>query len=87
MSDIEKLNAFLKKEDLGVTEKAIKDQVVELDAAIKANSQEREKLTTSLKEKEVEFLRLSGAFDAQLKLILSLSKSDQVFANVLSEEK
>jgi hypothetical protein len=84
MKDLDRLNAFLQKTELGVAEKAIRDQVVEIDAAIKANNQEREKLATSLKEKEIELLRLTGAFDAQLKLILSLSKGDesQAFENV-----
>jgi hypothetical protein len=75
MSDVDTLNAFLQRTDLSSAEQAIKDQLLELDQSIKSNNQEREKLTTSLKEKEVEFLRLSGAFDAQLKLILSLAKA------------
>lgn len=77
MSDIDTLNKFLQRQDLSAAEHLIKDQLLELDKAIKLNNEEREKLTTSLKDKEVEMLRLSGAFDSHVKLILSLSKSVQ----------
>lgn len=75
MADIDTLNAFLQRTDLSATEQAIKDQLIELDGSVKTNNQERERLVTTLKEKEAEYLRLSGAFDAQLKLILTLAKS------------
>jgi len=77
MSDIETVNAFLQREDLSVTEQIIKDQLLGLDQSIKLNTQEREKITSSLKEKEIEFLKLSGAFDAQLKLVVALASATQ----------
>lgn len=74
MSDIDMINEFLQRTDHNKTEQIIKSQLIELDASLKSLSQEREKLANALKEKEIEFLKLSGAFDTQLKLVIALSK-------------
>jgi hypothetical protein len=77
MTDTELLNAFLQRPDLSSAEQALKEQMLATDRLIKSNTQEREKLLTSLKDKESEYLRLSGAFDSQLSLIISLAKATQ----------
>ncbi len=74
MSELDIVNDFLKKETLSDTEKAIKEQLLATDSAIKSNSKEREELTNALKQKEVDFLKLSGSLESQIKLIVDLSK-------------
>jgi hypothetical protein len=75
MSELDVINGFLKRTDHNPTEQVIKVQLLELDAALKSNAQEREKLVNALKEKEVEFIKLTGAFDTHLKLVVTLAKS------------
>ena len=84
MSNLEILNSFLQRSDLSAAEFFIKEQLIEFDKLIKSNNDEREKLSATLKEKEVDFLKLSGAFDSHLKLILSLSKVTQGLENSAS---
>lgn len=81
MSDIDILNQFLQRTEYSTTEKLIKDQLLELNQLIKTNNQEQDKLAMSLKEREAESLRLSGAFDAHVKLILSLAKESHSTAS------
>lgn len=73
-TDIEVINAFLQREGLSFTEKVLVDHIKETDKLLKENAKERSELVELLKEKESNFIKLSGSFDAQLKLILDSSK-------------
>ncbi len=74
MSDLDTVNQFLNKTDYSMAELAIKNQIIATDAAIKENNKEREELTSNLKQKEVDFLKLSGSLESQIKLVVELSK-------------
>lgn len=82
MSDIDLVNSFLQRTDLSRLEQLMKEQILSLDGQMKQNTQEREKLTASLNEASSEFLKVSGAFDTLLKLVVTLSKSDSQRLNV-----
>ena len=72
MTDNEILNEFLNKQDLSDFENTLKSQIFSLDSSLKNNIKEREGILQNLKTKEEEFLRLSGAFDAQVRLVVQI---------------
>lgn len=73
-TEVEIINEFLSRTDLSSTEKVLVAHVKETDRLLKENTKERSELMEVLKEKDSNFIKLSGSFDAQLKLILDLSR-------------
>lgn len=78
MTNSDKINAFLNREDLSSVEETLKAQVLEVDTKLKALAKERDDLLLDLKNRESELLKLSGAMDAMLAIVLKLSVEEVV---------
>lgn len=77
MTELELVNAFLKKEDLTEVEKVIRDQCLDLDNKLKDARQEYEIFTKQKELKESEVYALSQQLEGLLQVIIKLNKKDE----------
>jgi hypothetical protein len=77
MSNIEKINRFLNREDLSETEAQLKGHLLTLDSKLKEASKAKEDLLLQLQNKEAEVAKLSGGIDALCSLILNITKEEE----------
>lgn len=72
--DVSLINAFLSARDLTSVEEKLKNNVLGLNDLAKKLSAERDELNANLQKKQEEFLRVSGALENQLALVLDMAK-------------
>lgn len=85
--NIKLINAFLASEPQSESEQLLRNNTINLNAALTKALSEREELFKSLRAKEEDVLRISGALENQLAIVENLAKSKGLQPLEMSEEQ
>ena len=77
MTDNEIVNEFINDTTLTGTDLLLKEQVLGLDGAIKKNRAEQTKVVQNLQDMDSQYLKLSGALDSAIQLIVKARKKPE----------
>lgn len=85
--NIKLINAFLASDPQSESEQLLRNNTINLNAALSKALAEREELFKSLRAKEEDVLRISGALENQLAIVENLAKSKGLQPLEISEEQ